>query len=98
MRCNPFAKSLLGILSLIPDGIHVQQLERFKGIFVEIDILSSLQVLQQCGLINLLERDIRLIQSFDFFVILKTSYHLNTKISCKTFISPLHLIILKGQT
>lgn len=53
MRCNPFAKDLLGILSLIPDGIHVQQLERFKGIFVNIDILSSLRVLQQCSLINL---------------------------------------------
>jgi tetratricopeptide (TPR) repeat protein len=53
MRCNAFAKDLLGILSLIPDGIHVQQLERFKGIFVNIDILSSLRVLQQCSLINL---------------------------------------------
>jgi tetratricopeptide (TPR) repeat protein len=53
LRCNPFAKDLLGILSLIPDGIHVQQLERFKGIFVHLDILLSLRILQQCGLINL---------------------------------------------
>ena len=52
MRCNPFAKNLLGILSLIPDGIHISQLERFKGIFVDIDILASLRVLQQCSLIN----------------------------------------------
>ena len=54
MRHNPFAKNLLGALSLLPDGIHVQQLEIFKRIFVEIDMLSTLQVLQQCGLINLI--------------------------------------------
>jgi tetratricopeptide (TPR) repeat protein len=53
MRSSPFAKAFLGILSLIPDGMHTQQLERFKGIFVDIDILSSLRALQQCGLINL---------------------------------------------
>ena len=55
MRCNPFAKELLGILSLIPDGIHVQQLNRFKGIFVNNDVPLSLRILQQCGLINLTE-------------------------------------------
>ena len=53
MRCNPFAKDLLGILSLIPDGIHVQQLNRFKGIFVHSDLPLNLRILQQCGLINL---------------------------------------------
>ncbi|KAF8261708.1 P-loop containing nucleoside triphosphate hydrolase protein [Lactarius quietus] len=53
MRHYSFSKNLLGILSLLPDGIHIQQLERFKGIFNHTDFLSSLQVLQRCSLINL---------------------------------------------
>ncbi|KAF8258242.1 hypothetical protein EI94DRAFT_1755231 [Lactarius quietus] len=53
MRHYSFAKNLLGILSLISDGIHIQQLKRLKGIFNHPDFLSSLQVLQRCSLINL---------------------------------------------
>ncbi|KAI0290327.1 hypothetical protein B0F90DRAFT_1825190 [Multifurca ochricompacta] len=52
MRANPSAKDLLGILSMLPDGIHTEQLGRFEEILVDMDILSNLHVLQQCSLIN----------------------------------------------
>ncbi|KAI0296921.1 P-loop containing nucleoside triphosphate hydrolase protein [Multifurca ochricompacta] len=54
MAAYPPAKDLLGILSLIPDGIHTKQLERFQEILVNMDLLSSLRVLQQCSLINVI--------------------------------------------
>ncbi|KAI0295180.1 hypothetical protein B0F90DRAFT_1820668 [Multifurca ochricompacta] len=64
MRANPSAKDLLGILSMLPDGIHTEQLGRFEEILVDMDILSNLHVLQQCSLINAIQRDIKLIPSF----------------------------------
>jgi len=54
MRANPSAKVLLGILSMLPDGIHMQQVERFKKLFEGINILSSLRTLQECSLISVI--------------------------------------------
>ncbi|KAI0297525.1 hypothetical protein B0F90DRAFT_1952931, partial [Multifurca ochricompacta] len=54
MKANPSAKDLLGILSMLPDGIHTKQLEKFQEIFVDMDILYSLRVLQQCSLLNVI--------------------------------------------
>ncbi|KAI0294481.1 hypothetical protein B0F90DRAFT_1919668 [Multifurca ochricompacta] len=56
MKVNPSAKELLGVLSLLPDGIHMEQLDEFRRILVDMDIISCLHVLQQCSLINLTER------------------------------------------
>ncbi|KAI0297848.1 hypothetical protein B0F90DRAFT_1926773 [Multifurca ochricompacta] len=53
MTSNPDAKDLLGILSMLPDGLHIKQLNRFKGILVDMDMLPCIQVLQQCSLINM---------------------------------------------
>ncbi|KAI0297838.1 hypothetical protein B0F90DRAFT_1819046 [Multifurca ochricompacta] len=53
MTSNPDAKDLLGILSMLPDGLHIKQLNRFKGILVDMDMLSCIQALQQCSLINM---------------------------------------------
>jgi tetratricopeptide (TPR) repeat protein len=54
MRANPSAKELLGVLSMLPDGMHIQQVERFKGILSKIDILSGISTLQECGIINVI--------------------------------------------
>ncbi|KAI0295655.1 hypothetical protein B0F90DRAFT_1143714 [Multifurca ochricompacta] len=54
MRANPPAKDLLGVLSMLPDGIHTSQLGRFKEILVEMDILSNLRTLQQCSLVHVI--------------------------------------------
>ncbi|KAI0293368.1 hypothetical protein B0F90DRAFT_1822137 [Multifurca ochricompacta] len=54
MTTNPDAKDLLGILSMLLDGLHIKQLNKFKGILVDMDMLSCLQVLQQCSLVNLI--------------------------------------------
>ncbi|KAI0291023.1 hypothetical protein B0F90DRAFT_441288 [Multifurca ochricompacta] len=56
MKLNPSAKGLLGVLSMLPDGIHMEQLDEFKHILVDMDIISCLHVLQQCSLINFMER------------------------------------------
>ncbi|KAI0297821.1 hypothetical protein B0F90DRAFT_859699 [Multifurca ochricompacta] len=53
MTSNPLAKDLLGILSMLPDGLHIKQLTRFQEILIDIDMMSCLQVLQQCSLLNL---------------------------------------------
>ncbi|KAI0294129.1 hypothetical protein B0F90DRAFT_1670590 [Multifurca ochricompacta] len=54
MKANPSAKDLLGILSMLPDGIHTKQLEIFQEILVDMDLLSCLRILQQCSLINVI--------------------------------------------
>ncbi|KAI0291398.1 P-loop containing nucleoside triphosphate hydrolase protein [Multifurca ochricompacta] len=53
MMANPRAKDLLGVLSMLPDGMHIQKLDKFHEILGDIEITTCLQVLQQCGLINL---------------------------------------------
>jgi tetratricopeptide (TPR) repeat protein len=55
MKANPSAKDLLGVLSVLPDGMHIKQLAKFINIFPELDIALCLQVLQQCSLIKLIE-------------------------------------------
>ena len=54
MRANPSAKELLGVLSMLPDGMHVTQVERFRRILSKIDILSGICTLQECGIINVI--------------------------------------------
>ena len=55
MRANPSARALLGVLSMLPDGIHIEHMENFMKILTNIDVLPCLRVLQQCSLISLLE-------------------------------------------
>jgi tetratricopeptide (TPR) repeat protein len=54
MRSNSSAQNLLGILSVLPDGIHLKQLERFEKIFDNLDVKKCLEVLQNCGLIQII--------------------------------------------
>ena len=51
MKANPLSRNLLGVLSMLPDGLHIKQLSNFKAMFVEVDVISCLQTLLQCGLI-----------------------------------------------
>jgi tetratricopeptide (TPR) repeat protein/GTPase SAR1 family protein len=53
MRSNPWAKDLLGILSMLPDGIHRQCLNKFEQVLKDMHILSGFRVLLQCGLIQI---------------------------------------------
>jgi hypothetical protein len=55
MTANPAAKNLLGVLSMLPDGLHMKQLSKWKGMFVDIDVTSCLQTLLQCSLIKLIK-------------------------------------------
>ena len=55
MKANPSAKHLLGVLSILSDGLHTMQLSKFKGMLVDIDITSCLQTLLQCSLIKLIK-------------------------------------------
>ena len=54
MRANPSAKELLGVLSMLPDGIHMKQMKRFMTVFSKIDILSGIPTLQECGIISVI--------------------------------------------
>jgi hypothetical protein len=69
MRANPSPKELLGVLSMLPDGMHRKQVKRFMTVFSKIDILSGICTLQECGIISVIgERySIRLIQLFVTF-------------------------------
>jgi len=55
MRANPSAKELLGVLSMLPDGMHTKQVERFIMVLPEIKILSGICTLQECGIISVIE-------------------------------------------
>jgi hypothetical protein len=55
MRANPCAKELLGVLSMLPDGMHIKQVERFITVLPEIDVLSGICILQECGIITIIE-------------------------------------------
>ena len=55
MKANPPAKNLLGVLSMLSDGLHTKQLNKWKGMFVDIDITLCLQTLLQCSLIKLIK-------------------------------------------
>jgi hypothetical protein len=64
MKANPAAKNILGVLSMLPDGLHMKQLRKFKGMFVDLDVTSCLQTLLQC---SQPKRDINPIQLFTTF-------------------------------
>ncbi|KAF8258179.1 P-loop containing nucleoside triphosphate hydrolase protein, partial [Lactarius quietus] len=53
MRANPSAKNLLGVLSMLSDGLHMRHLKIFQGRLIDMDIISCLQTLQKCSLIKL---------------------------------------------
>jgi hypothetical protein len=53
MRANLPAKNLLGVFSMLSDGLHVKQLGKFRGMFADLDVTSCLQTLLKCGLIKL---------------------------------------------
>ena len=53
MKANPSAKSLLGVLSMLPVGLHMMQMKTFQDILLNVDIISCLRTLQQCSLIKL---------------------------------------------
>jgi tetratricopeptide (TPR) repeat protein len=55
MKANPASKNLLGVISMLPDGLHVKQLSKFKGMFVDLDVTTCLQALLQCSLIKLIK-------------------------------------------
>ena len=55
MKTNQAAKNLLGVLSLLPDGLHMKQLSKFKGMFVDLDVTLCLQTLLQCSLIKIIK-------------------------------------------
>jgi tetratricopeptide (TPR) repeat protein len=55
MKANPAAKNLLGVLSMLPDGLHIKQLSKFKGMLVDTDLTPCLQTLLQCSLIKLIK-------------------------------------------
>ncbi|KAI0291649.1 hypothetical protein B0F90DRAFT_1823673 [Multifurca ochricompacta] len=51
MKANPSARDLLGVLSMLPDGMHIKQVDKFEEILGDIEMHSGLHVLQQCSLI-----------------------------------------------
>ena len=53
MRANLPAKNLLGVLSMLSDGLHVKQIGKFKEMFGDLDVTSCLQTLLKCSLIKL---------------------------------------------
>ena len=55
MKANLSAKNLLGVLSILPDGLHLKHLNKFDDILVGLDITPCLQTLLQCSLIKLNE-------------------------------------------
>ncbi len=55
MKANLPARNLLGVLSILSDGLHVKQVGKFDDMLVDLDIISSLQTLVQCSLIKLTE-------------------------------------------
>ena len=55
MKANPSAKNLLGVLCILPDGLHMEHLSKFDSMLVDLDITSCLQTLLQCSLIKLNE-------------------------------------------
>jgi tetratricopeptide (TPR) repeat protein len=54
MRANPSAKELLGVLSMLPDGIHIKQVKRFMTVFSKTDVLLGICTLQECGIISVI--------------------------------------------
>jgi tetratricopeptide (TPR) repeat protein len=54
MRANPSAKELLGVLSMLSDGMHIKQVERFIMVLPKIDILLGICTLQECGIISVI--------------------------------------------
>jgi len=53
MRSNPSAKEMLGVLSMLPDGMHMILVKRWKRELCCVDVLSGLRTLQGCSLITM---------------------------------------------
>ncbi|KAI0289598.1 hypothetical protein BC826DRAFT_1177260 [Russula brevipes] len=54
MSVNPSAKKMLGVLSMLPDGMHKMQIEQFQKMFLDIDISSGIRNLTECSLISMM--------------------------------------------
>jgi tetratricopeptide (TPR) repeat protein len=54
MKANPSAVELLGVLCMLPDGLHIKQVEKFIIVLPWIDILSGICTLQECGMISVI--------------------------------------------
>jgi tetratricopeptide (TPR) repeat protein len=55
MKANLSAKNLLGVLTVLPDGLHLKHFNKFDDMLISLDITSCLQTLLQCSLIKLNE-------------------------------------------
>jgi ABC-type phosphate transport system ATPase subunit len=55
MKANLPAKNLLGVLCILPDGLHLKHFNKFDEMLVGLDVTSCLQTLLQCSLIKLNE-------------------------------------------
>ena len=53
MKANSPAKNMLGVLSMLSDGLHVKQIRKFRRMFEDLDVTSCLQTLLKCSLIKL---------------------------------------------
>jgi len=56
MRANPSAKEMLGVLSMLPGGVHISLVTRWKRELYNVDISSGLRTLQECSLITMIEK------------------------------------------
>jgi SpoVK/Ycf46/Vps4 family AAA+-type ATPase len=55
MKANLPAKNLLGVLCILPDGLHLKHFNKFDDMLVGLDVTCCLQTLLQCSLIKLNE-------------------------------------------
>ena len=84
MKANPPAKNLLGVLSMLSDGLHAKQLGKFRGMFGDLDVMSCLQTLLKCSLIKLAKERYQLHPIVHHFCV------------NECMISPVHKKILEG--
>jgi tetratricopeptide (TPR) repeat protein len=60
MRANPSAREMLGVLSMLPDGMHISLVTRWKRELCNVDISSGLRTLQGCSLSIMIGRTYQL--------------------------------------
>jgi tetratricopeptide (TPR) repeat protein len=54
IKANPSAQKMLGVLSMLPDGMHISLVARWKKELHSINIPSGLRTLQECSLITMI--------------------------------------------
>jgi tetratricopeptide (TPR) repeat protein len=87
MRANPAAKEMLGILSMLPDGVHISLVTRWKRELYNVDIPSGLRTLQECSLITMMGQASSRSQRYQMHPIIRNycNYH-----SLQTLVSQEH--------